>query len=142
MVLFKQVQAVVLSLALTAFLMPAGTASIASAAEPQTQQRMQMPAASSAPAAEELKQLVAPIALYPDSLVGQVLAGSTYPTEIVEADRWVQQNKNLKGDQLVAAINKQSWDPSVKALSQFPSVLDNMSKNLAWTSALGDAYIN
>src|SRR5262245_11856180 len=109
MVLFKQVQAVVLSLALTAFLMPANSALIAGAAEPQTQQRMQTPA-SSAPSAEELKQLVAPIALYPDSLVGQVLAGSTYPTEIVEADRWVQQNKHLKGDQLVAAINKQSWD--------------------------------
>jgi Protein of unknown function (DUF3300) len=139
MVLFKQVQAVVLSLVLTtAFGMPAG------AAEPQTQYSSQtMPAtASSAPSAEELKQLVAPIALYPDPLIGQVLAGSTYPGEIVEADRWVQQNKNLKGDQLVAAIDKQSWDPSIKALSQFPSVLDNMSKNLSWTSALGDSYFN
>jgi Protein of unknown function (DUF3300) len=146
MVLFKQVQAVVLSLALTttAFVMPADAASMAGPAEPQTQQSSQIvPAtASSAPSAEELKQLVAPIALYPDPLVGQVLAGSTYPTEIVDADRWVQQNSNLKGDQLVAAINKQPWDPSIKALSQFPSVLDNMSKNLSWTSALGDVYFN
>jgi hypothetical protein len=91
---------------------------------------------------EELQQLVAPIALYPDELVAQILAASTYPTEIVEADRWLQQHSNLKGAQLAAEVNKQSWDPSVKALTQFPSVLANMDKNLSWTSALGDAYFN
>ena len=99
-------------------------------------------ATSSEPSQQDLEQLVAPIALYPDALVAQILAGSTYPTQIVEADRWVQQNKNLKGDQLAAAVDKQSWDPSVKALTQFPSVLDNMSQNLSWTSSLGDAYFN
>jgi hypothetical protein len=91
---------------------------------------------------EQLQQLVAPIALYPDSLVAQILAASTYPTQIVEADRWLQQNPNLKGDQLGQAVDQQSWDPSVKALTAFPSVLANMDKNLSWTSELGDAYVN
>ena len=99
-------------------------------------------AAPSEPSQQDLEQLVAPIALYPDALVAQILAGSTYPTQIVEADRWLQQNSNLKGDQLMAAVNNQPWDPSVKALTQFPSVLDNMSQNLSWTSSLGDAYYN
>ena len=92
--------------------------------------------------AEQLQQLVAPIALYPDELVAQILAASTYPTEIVEAERWLQQNSSLKGAQLAGEVDKQSWDPSVKALTQFPSVLANMDKNLSWTSALGDAYFN
>src|SRR4029450_8868959 len=91
---------------------------------------------------DQLQQLVAPIALYPDELVAQILAASTYPTEIVEAERWLQQNSSLKGAQLVSEVDKQSWDPSVKALTQFPSVLANMDKNLSWTSALGDAYFN
>jgi hypothetical protein len=89
-----------------------------------------------------LEQLVAPIALYPDALVAQILAGATYPTQIVEADRWLKQNSNLQGEQLGTAVESQAWDESVKALIQFPSVLDNMSKNLSWTSALGDAYFN
>jgi len=92
--------------------------------------------------AEQAQQLVAPIALYPDELVAQILAASTYPTEIVEAERWLQQNSSLKGAQLASEVDKQSWDPSVKALTQFPSVLANMDKNLSWTSALGDAYFN
>src|SRR5437867_10594040 len=92
--------------------------------------------------AEKLQQLVAPIALYPDELVAQVLAAATYPTEIVEANRWLQENSSLKDAQLADAVDKQSWDPSVKALTQFPSVLANMDKNLSWASALGDAYFN
>jgi hypothetical protein len=99
-------------------------------------------ATPSEPSQHDLEQLVAPIALYPDALVAQILAGSTYPTQIVEADRWLQQNKGLNGDQLAAAVDKEPWDPSVKALTQFPSVLDNMSQNLSWTSSLGDAYFN
>src|SRR2546422_7587594 len=85
---------------------------------------------------EQLQQLVAPIALYPDALVAQILAASTYPTQIVEADRWLQQHSNLKGEQLAGEVDKQPWDPSVKALTQFPSVLANLDKNLSWTSAL------
>jgi hypothetical protein len=91
---------------------------------------------------EQLQQLVAPIALYPDSLVAQVLAAATFPDQVVEADRWVQGNPNLKGDDLAKAVDQQPWDPSVKALTAFPSVLGNMDKNLSWTSSLGDAYYN
>lgn len=91
---------------------------------------------------EQLDQLVAPIALYPDSLVAQILAASTFPAEIVEADRWVQANPDLKGDDLAKAVDQQTWDPSVKALTAFPSVLANMDKNLSWASSLGDAYYN
>ena len=92
--------------------------------------------------ADQLQQLVAPIALYPDSLVAQVLAASTFPAEVVEADRWVQANPDLKGDALAQAVDQQSWDPSVKALTAFPTVLGNMDKNISWTSSLGDAYYN
>ena len=91
---------------------------------------------------EELQQLVAPIALYPDELIAQILAASTYPTEIVQADRWLQQHSNLQGEQLAAEVDQESWDPSVKALTAFPSVLTNLDMNLSWTSALGDAYFN
>src|SRR5260370_38889437 len=75
---------------------------------------------------EQLRQLVAPIALYPDALVAQILAAAPDPTEIVAADRWMQQHPDLKGQQLGDEVDKQSWDPSVKALTQFPSVLANM----------------
>src|SRR5712691_9055343 len=91
---------------------------------------------------QELQQLVAPIALYPDALVAQILAASTYPTEIVEADRWMQRHSDLKGDKLAKEADKQDWDLSVKALAQFPSVLENLDKNLSWTSSLGEAYAN
>ena len=91
---------------------------------------------------EQLQQLVAPIALYPDSLVAQILAASTFPEQVVEADRWVQTHPGLKGDALGHAVDQQPWDASVKALTAFPSVLGNMDKNLSWTSSLGDAYYN
>jgi Protein of unknown function (DUF3300) len=91
---------------------------------------------------EQLQQLVAPIALYPDSLVAQILAASTFPEQVVEADRWVQAHPDLKGDDLGKAVDPMPWDPSVKALCGFPSVLGNMDKNISWTSSLGDAYYN
>ena len=91
---------------------------------------------------DQLQQLVAPIALYPDSLVAQILAASTFPEQVVEADRWLQANPDMKGDALGQAVDPQPWDPSVKALTAFPSVLGNMDKNLSWTSSLGDAYYN
>ncbi len=90
----------------------------------------------------QLQQAVAPLALYPDSLVAQILVASTFPEQVVEADRWVQANPDLKGDALGHAVDPQPWDPSVKALTAFPSVLGNMDKNLSWTSSLGDAYYN
>ncbi len=89
--------------------------------------------------AEELQQLTGPIALYPDSLVAQILGAATFPDQIAAADNFVHQS-NLTGSTLMQAVDTQPWDPSVKALTQFPSVLDNMSKNLSWTSALGEAY--
>jgi hypothetical protein len=92
--------------------------------------------------AQQLQQLVAPIALYPDELVGEVLAAATYPAQVVEADRWLQDHKNLQGQQLADEVNKQPWDSSVKALVEFPSVLANMDQNLSWTSAMGDAYMS
>ncbi len=90
---------------------------------------------------EELAQLVAPIALYPDDLVVQILMASTYPLEIVQADRWVRQHKELKGDAMAKALEKESWDPSVKSLVNFPSVLAAMSEKLDVTSKLGDAFL-
>jgi hypothetical protein len=90
----------------------------------------------------ELESLVAPIALYPDALVAQILGASTFPDQVAIANYWVGQNKTLTGNALVQAVDKQTWDPSVKALTQFPFVLANLANNLAWTSSLGEAYHN
>jgi hypothetical protein len=125
-----------LSLCLVLATAPGGFAAQAdqSATQPPVQAAKQTP--------EQLQQLVAPIALYPDALVAQILAAATYPDQVVEADRWLQQHPELKGEQLGKEVDKQPWDPSVKALTEFPSVLANMDKNLSWTSSLGDAYVN
>src|SRR5258708_7107246 len=109
---------------------------------PTSQSNEQPPTPPAQHSPQELQQLVAPIALYPDALIAQILAASTYPAEIVEADRWMQSHSNFKGEELAKEVDKQPWDPSVKALTQFPSVLENMDKNLSWTSSLGDAYAN
>jgi uncharacterized membrane protein YgcG len=129
---------------------------IASMALPVGQMRLAVSAFAQAPPAtgdspgpapgkatpHQLQQLVSPIALYPDLLVAQILAASTYPTEIVEADRWLQDNKSLKGQALTNAVSDQPWDPSVKSLCQYAPILDNLNQNLSWTSALGQAYYN
>lgn len=101
-----------------------------------------MPVQDAKQSPDQLQQLVAPIALYPDELVAQVLAAATYPTQVVEADRWLQAHPDIKGKKLAKEVDKHPWDSSVKALTQFPSVLANMDKNLSWTSSLGDAYVN
>ena len=90
--------------------------------------------------AEQIQALVAPIALYPDALVAQVLSAATFPDQVALAQNWLQEHKNLSGEKLMKEVDKQDWDPSVKALAAFPSVLDNMAKNLAWTSQLGEVY--
>jgi hypothetical protein len=90
---------------------------------------------------EQLEALVAPIALYPDALLANMLAAATYPLEVVEADRWIKENKTLKGDALKTAVDKKGWDDSVKALTATPSVLDMMSDKLDWTKDLGDAML-
>jgi hypothetical protein len=108
----------------------------------------QSPPAQAEPAATEftqaeLEQILAPIALYPDDLLTQVLAASTYPLEVVMASRWTDQpgNKDLTGDALIKALDTQDWDPSVKSLVPFPSVLKTMSDQLDWTQKLGDAFL-
>ena len=90
---------------------------------------------------EELDSLVAPIALYPDSLLAQVLTASTYPLQIVTARRWAQENSSLTGKALVEAAGKQDWDPGIQALVVFPTVLQMMDQNLDWTTALGNAFL-
>ncbi len=111
-------------------------------------QSASQPASASAPPAvapltsSQLDTLVAPIALYPDALVAQVLAAASYADEVAFADLWLAQNQNLQGAALTQAVDQQSWDPSVKALTQFPSVLHNLAKNLSWTSSLGQAFEN
>ena len=90
---------------------------------------------------EELEQMLAPIALYPDSLLTQLLMASTYPLEVVQADRWAKQNKGMKGDALAKALEAQPWDPSVKSMVNFPDVLAMMSGKLDWTQKVGDAFL-
>jgi len=102
------------------------------------------PAQAAAPLTQgQLDQLTAPIALYPDALVDEILMASTYPLEIVEADRWLQQSANaaLTGDQLTATLVQQPWDPSVKSLIAFPQVLKMLDGNLTWAEELGDAFL-
>jgi hypothetical protein len=128
----------------------AGDAWAQSVPRPPEQGQSIPPAAESAPAApqgeplavEQLDQLVAPIALYPDALIAQILAASTYPTQVVEADRWRQAQGNAPPEQIAAGAESQDWDPSVKALTAFPTVLAQMDHNLRWTTDLGNAYYN
>ena len=93
--------------------------------------------------AEQLDQLLAPIALYPDALLAQILMATTYPLEIVKADRWLQDpsHANFRGDQLAEAIEAETWDPSVKSLVPFPQILRMMSQELDWTEQLGNAVV-
>ncbi|HTX34232.1 MAG TPA: DUF3300 domain-containing protein, partial [Bryobacteraceae bacterium] len=106
---------------------------------PATQPPATQPAPLLSP--NQLDDLVAPVALYPDPLLGQVLAACTYPLEIVEAQQWVQQNSNLHGAQLVNAAKQQNWDPSVQALVAFPDVLTLLSNDVRWATDLGNAFL-
>lgn len=133
---------VLVSLLLPALLMAAWPRNLQASQDQQAPEQAGQSPQYAQQSPEQLQQLVAPIALYPDSLVAQVLAASTFPEQVVEADRWVQSHPNLKGEALGQAVDKEPWDPSVKALAAFPSVLGNMDKNLSWTSSLGDAYYN
>jgi len=119
-----------------------GLAARVAAQEPPSPPHGAAPPAYVEQSPEQLQQLVAPIALYPDSLVAQVLAAATFPEQVVEADRWLQANPGLRGAALAQSANAQPWDDSVKALTAFADVLGNMDKNLSWTSSLGDAYYN
>ena len=89
----------------------------------------------------ELDSLVAPIALYPDPLLAQTLAASTYPLEIIQLQQWMDRNKNLKGKALADAVAKQPWDPSIQSLVEFPDVVQRMAGNIQWTTDLGNAFL-
>ena len=126
---------------LAAILLVAGVLALpALAAEEQPPPAGTAPAPKGAPA-ERLDQLVAPIALYPDPLLMQILMASTYPLEIVQAERWIKERPKLRGEELDKALEAQTWDASVESLTHFPDVLGRMSKNLDWTSELGDVFL-
>ena len=108
---------------------------------PQAQPASQTPPNAELLKPEQLEALVAPIALYPDELLANVLAASTYPLEVVQADRWLKERKSLKGDALKKEVDKQSWDDSVKALSSTADVVSMMSDKIDWTKRLGDAVL-
>jgi len=106
----------------------------APAQQPQVQQSQLL-------APQQLDNLVAPIALYPDPLLGQILVASTYPLEVVEAGQWLQRNKNLSGQQLMDAAKQQPWDPSVQALVAVPDALTKLNQDIRWTTDLGNAFL-
>jgi Protein of unknown function (DUF3300) len=99
------------------------------------------PTTAAAFSQQQLDSLLAPIALYPDSLLSHILIASTYPLEVVEADRWARNNSRLQGEDAVKAVENQNWDPSIKALVAFPDVLKRMSEDLNWTQQMGDAFL-
>ena len=102
----------------------------------------EQPATNSFFTREELEKLLAPIALYPDPLLAQMLPASAYPVQIVQAQRWLDKNKALVAKNDYSGIDKQDWDPAVKALARFPDVIEKMSADLDWTTDLGDAEVN
>ena len=120
---------------------PVSASSTAPAPE-QTTAQAQAQAPYTPPTADQLYQMVAPIALFPDKLVAQVLAGSTYPDQVTAADTYLAQNPNLQGGALQDQVDQQSWDPSIKGLTVFPKVLDQMAQNIPWTTSLGEVYVN
>jgi len=118
---------------------------LAAAAYPPWASAQPAPQDSQAPTylPQQLDQLLAPIALYPDPLLAQILMASTYPLEVVEAARWINDSRNgsLRGDQLSMALQQQTWDPGVKSLVPFPQILQMMNTKLEWTQALGNAFL-
>jgi hypothetical protein len=141
--LVKKLLSATLSVTVIALTTPIDAPALQSQTPAQTPAHAaQYPGQGAPLSAAELQGLVAPIALYPDALVAQILAGATFPDQIAIADNWLQTNKALTGSALSKAVDTQTWDPSVKALTQFPTVLNKMAQSLAWTSSLGEAYHN
>ena len=123
-----------------ALLQPGGSA-VAQA--PQQAQSQELTTTQQVPKIPDgqLDSLVAPIALYPDPLLGQTLAASTYPLEIIRLQQWMDRNKNLKDKALADAVEKQKWDPSVQAMATFPDVVQRLARNIQWTTDLGNAFL-
>jgi len=132
-----------LSIACILLLLPAGAFMVAQDQQPPPEQAPPEQAGPPAQALspDQLANLVAPVALYPDSLLSQVLVAATYPLEIVEAAQWLQQNRNLRGAQLVEAARQQNWDASIQALVVFPDVLTRLNSDIRWTTDLGNAFL-
>jgi hypothetical protein len=129
---------------LTCVLVMAGFGSVALAQGPATTPppgQAQAPANAPALAPQQLENLVSPIALYPDPLLGQVLAASTYPVELVEAQQWLQSHSDLQGQQLMDAARQQNWDASVQAMVALPDVLGKLTQDIHWTTDLGNAFL-
>jgi Protein of unknown function (DUF3300) len=146
MKMFKIAGVVIMSAALTAAQEPPVQLPPQTAAPPPSYTPQPMaPAPGQQPTAvlnaAQIDDLVAPIALYPDSLLSQVLVASTYPLELVEAQQWLLQNQNLQGPALLDAAHQQNWDPSVQAMVAFPDVLARLTENVQWTTALGNAFL-
>jgi hypothetical protein len=110
--------------------------------QPRPGYQQQQPPDGPRLSAQELSNLVAPIALYPDMLLSEVLAASTYPAEIMQAQQWVDRNPGLRGQQLVEAAKQQNWDPSVQALVAFPDVMHLLTRSIQWTTDLGNAFLS
>src|SRR5579863_4514181 len=129
-------------IAIAAIVLALGSASLSLAQVPQND----MPEATAPPQASvlsenDLANLAAPIALYPDALLGQILVACTYPLEVVEAQQWLEQNRYMRGRELMAAAQQQNWDPSVQALVAFPDVVALLNRNIRWTTDLGNAFL-
>ncbi len=123
---------------------PAPPAAQGAAPAPQAPAETAAPAEQPAPAftSAELEKLLAPIALYPDALLAQILPASAYPVQIIQAQRWLDKNKDKVANNDFSWIDQQNWDPAVKALARFPTVIKKMSDDLDWTTDLGDAAVN
>ncbi len=119
------------------FFVPVGMTLAQDAPVPPAQQAAPVSALSP----QQLDNLVAPLALYPDPLLSQVLVASTYPLEVVEANQWLQQNRQLTGTALIDAAKQENWDPSVQALVAFPDVLTRLNQDVRWTTDLGNAFL-
>jgi len=109
----------------------------------QQTQQPDMPQEEAAPKIpnDQLDALVAPVALYPDPLLSQVLVASTYPLEIIQLQQWLAQHKDLKGDALVAAVEKEDWDPSIQGMAALPDAVKQLAENIKWTTDLGNAFL-
>jgi len=109
----------------------------------QPSQPQAVPPEQSAPKIpnDQLDSLVAPIALYPDPLLSQVLVASTYPLEIIQLQQWLQKNSTLKGEALTKAVQKQDWDPSIQAMAVLPDVAKRLGDDIKWTTDLGNAFL-
>src|SRR5580704_6837326 len=131
---FRELTAVLCVVTLTLGTTASATSSPQQAAPPAEQAATKIPS-------DQLDSLVAPIALYPDPLLSQVLVASTYPLEVIQLQQWLAQNKGMNEKQLADAVTKQDWDPSIQGLAALPDVIKLLSENIKWTTDLGNAFL-